>query len=199
MLFQKKNSSFFFLDQRPLTLVFLQVESFWSLWTHLAPPSALQPTTDYLLFHTGIRRPVWEDPLNLSGGKWIIRLKKGIADRFWEDLVMAIIGDQFDDCRSSKTEDDGKSEDGSDGTSEWPEICGCTISVRQSEDVVTVWNRVDRDVKLREQIRCVFFFSKQFCIGVLSILNASDTLRKVLNLPQSTIMEYKSNNGENSQ
>ena len=163
------NSTFMTMCLDPL---FLQVESFWSLWTHLAPPSALQPTTDYLLFHTGIRRPVWEDPLNLSGGKWIIRLKKGIADRFWEDLVMAIIGDQFDDCRSSKTEDNskskgtssGKSEDGSDGTSEWPEICGCTISVRQSEDVVTVWNRVDRDVKLREQIRCAFF-SKHFFIG----------------------------------
>ena len=156
-----------FLTKR-LDPCFLQVESFWSLWTHLAPPSALQPTTDYLLFHTGIRRPVWEDPLNLSGGKWIIRLKKGIADRFWEDLVMAIIGDQFDDCRSSKTEDNpkskvtssGKSEDGSDSASEWPEICGCTISVRQSEDVVTVWNRVDKDVKLREQIRCVSFFVK---------------------------------------
>ena len=113
---------------------------------------------------------------------------------------MAIIGDQFDDCRSSKTEDNGKSEDGSDSTSEWPEICGCTISVRQSEDVVTVWNRVDRDVKLREQIRCVFFLQNDFFFfGGLVYLNASDTLRKVLNLPQSTIMEYKSNNGENSQ
>ncbi|PPQ91466.1 hypothetical protein CVT25_013723 [Psilocybe cyanescens] len=162
---------------------FSSVESFWSLWTHLTPPSSLQPTTDYLLFHAGIRRPVWEDPLNISGGKWIIRLKKGIADRFWEDLVLAIIGDQFDNCRG-KLEDSpqaksgvsatGKSEDGSEGASEWPEICGCTISVRQSEDIVTVWNRVDGDPRLREQIR--------------------DTLRKVLNLPPSTIMEYKSNN-----
>ncbi|KAF4611192.1 hypothetical protein D9613_006900 [Agrocybe pediades] len=157
---------------------FSSVESFWSLWTHLAPPSALQPTTDYLLFHSGIRRPVWEDPLNLSGGKWILRLKKGIADRFWEDLVMAIIGDQFDDCRPSVRADDKGKSNGANGQdengNEWPEICGCTISVRQSEDIVTLWNRVDGDVKLREQIR--------------------DTLRKVLNLPPSTIMEYKSNN-----
>ncbi|KAF5316040.1 hypothetical protein D9619_006358 [Psilocybe cf. subviscida] len=167
---------------------FSSVESFWSLWTHLVPPSSLLPTTDYLLFHEGVRRPVWEDPLNLAGGKWIIRLKKGVADRFWEDLVLAIIGDQFDDCRSTRERDENSksragalgaapasnSDDGSEGAPEWPEICGCTISVRQSEDIVTVWNRVDGDPKLREQIR--------------------DTLRKVLNLPPSTIMEYKSNN-----
>ncbi|TFK74941.1 eukaryotic translation initiation factor 4E [Pluteus cervinus] len=161
---------------------FSSVESYWSLWTHLSPPSALQPTTDYLLFHTGIRRPVWEDPLNISGGKWIIRLKKGVADRLWEDLVLAIIGDQFDDCRDaeSPTNNGGEDnvarnwEDGSDnGSADWPEICGCTISVRQSEDIVSLWNKTD-DPKVREKIR--------------------DTMRRVLNLPHSTIMEYKSNN-----
>ncbi|KAF9005990.1 translation initiation factor eIF 4e-like domain-containing protein [Cyathus striatus] len=165
---------------------FSSVESFWSLWTHLSPPSALLPTTDYLLFHSGIRRPVWEDPLNLPGGKWIIRLRKGVTDRIWEDLVLAIIGDQFDDCRStlpSSEKQNGaasangdnaaNSEDGGEPTA-WPEICGCTISVRQSEDIISLWNRVDGDTKLREKIR--------------------DTLKKVLNLPPSTIMEYKSNN-----
>ncbi|KAG2367974.1 eukaryotic translation initiation factor 4E class II [Suillus spraguei] len=129
---------------------FSSVESFWGLQTHLSPPSALLPTTDYLLFHAGVRRPVWEDPLNRTGGKWIVRLRKGVADRVWEDLVMGVVGDM------------------------WPEICGCTISVRQSEDIVSLWNRVDGDAKVREKIR--------------------DTLRSVLNLPPSTIMEYKSNN-----
>lgn len=153
---------------------FSSVESFWSLWTHLSPPSALQPTTDYLLFHSGIRRPVWEDPVNISGGKWIVRLRKGVADRLWEDLILAIIGDQFDGCHG---EPKGKIswEDKRDSSgSDWPEICGCTISVRQNEDIVTLWNRVDADAKVREKIR--------------------DTFRKVLNLPASTIMEYKSNN-----
>ena len=27
---------------------------------------------------------------NLDGGKWIIRLKKGIASRYWEELVYLI-------------------------------------------------------------------------------------------------------------
>jgi len=161
---------------------FSSVESFWSLWTHLHPPSALIPTTDYLLFHSGVRRPVWEDPLNLSGGKWIIRLKKGVSDRIWEDLVLGIIGDQFDDCTVDRERDEQKagngthdsSSEGGDNCGECPEICGATLSVRQSEDILSIWNRVDGDVKLREKIR--------------------DTIRKVLHLPQSTIMEYKSNN-----
>lgn len=130
---------------------FSSVESFWSLHTHLNPPSSLQPTTDYLLFHSGVRRPVWEDPLNASGGKWVLRLRKGLADRLWEDLVIAVIGDQFD------------VEDG---------ICGCVLSVRGSEDILSVWNRDERDAEAKARIR--------------------DGIRKALNLPPATIMEYKS-------
>ncbi len=98
--------------------------------------------------------------MNISGGKWIIRLKKGVADRIWEDLVLAVLGDQFDEVRL--TEDSGADstvasswEDGSDSGAELPEICGCTISVRQSEDIISLWNRVDGDIKVRERIRSV--------------------------------------------
>ncbi|KAF8557703.1 translation initiation factor eIF4e [Imleria badia] len=154
---------------------FSSVESFWSLHTHLSPPSSLIPTTDYLLFHAGVRRPVWEDPLNRAGGKWIIRLRKGVADRVWEDLVCGVMGDMFDECGKGRLKVDGDSNDNEDEDGEeWPEICGCTISVRQSEDIVALWNRVEADMKVREKIR--------------------DTIRLVLNLPASTIMEYKSNN-----
>lgn len=130
-----------------LTLV-LQVESFWSLWTHVHPPSSLLPTTDYLLFHSGVRRPVWEDPLNLSGGKWIIRLRKGVADRLWEDLVLAVIGDQFESVVDPA---DASTVDSADG--DWPEVCGCTISVRQNEDIISLWNRHDSNSKSKEKIK----------------------------------------------
>ncbi|KAI0766694.1 eukaryotic translation initiation factor 4E class II [Trametes elegans] len=132
---------------------FSSVESFWSLWTHVHPPSSLLPTTDYLLFHSGVRRPVWEDPLNLSGGKWIIRLRKGVADRLWEDLVLAVIGDQFDGVTDGDTHPDSSAEGVPPG--EWPEICGCTISVRQNEDIVSLWNRHDGNAKSKEKIKYV--------------------------------------------
>lgn len=151
---------------------FSSVESFWSIYTHLYPPSSLVPTTDYLLFHSGIRRPVWEDPLNHTGGKWILRLRKGVVDRLWEDLVCGIVGDRFDECgRGNLTSNvDGNENEGED----WPEICGCTISVRQNEDIISVWNRVEGDPKVREKIK--------------------DTIRVILGLSPSTVMEYKSNN-----
>ncbi|KAI1793507.1 eukaryotic translation initiation factor 4E class II [Ganoderma leucocontextum] len=155
---------------------FSSVESFWSLWTHVHPPSSLLPTTDYLLFHSGVRRPVWEDPLNLSGGKWIIRLRKGVADRLWEDLILAVIGDQFHGVVVSGEADGPQANGSSEGVppGEWPEICGCTISVRQNEDIISLWNRHDTSPKSKEKIR--------------------ETIRRVLNLSPMTIMEYKSNN-----
>jgi len=128
----------------------MQVESFWSLWTHLNQPSTLQATTDYLLFKNTIRRPVWEDPLNIDGGKWIIRLRKGVADRLWEDLVLAIIGDQFDGL--------GTREEGSDPTTGDDEICGCTISVRGGEDILAIWNKNGSDTKTTTRIKCVSHF-----------------------------------------
>ncbi|KAJ7491419.1 translation initiation factor eIF4e [Mycena galericulata] len=167
---------------------FSSVESFWSLHTHLTPPSALTPTTDYLLFHARVTRPVWEDPLNITGGKWILRLKKGVADRVWEALVCAVVGDGFAGCEAGRPGASADNAEGANGShaESWeddddeddadplPEICGCTISVRQSEDIVSLWNRVDGDVGVRERIR--------------------DTLREVLSLPPNTVMEYKSNN-----
>lgn len=38
------------------------------------------------MFRQGVR-PVWEDAANINGGKWIVRLKKGLASRYWENLV----------------------------------------------------------------------------------------------------------------
>lgn len=107
------------------------VESFWTVYSHLKYPSALPTVSDYHIFKDGIR-PVWEDEANKRGGKWIVRLKKGVADRYWEDLLLAIIGDQFLEAGD--------------------EVCGAVLSVRSGEDVLSVWTKIDggRNIKIRQ-------------------------------------------------
>lgn len=106
------------------------VESFWSVYSHLKRPSLLPTVSDYHIFKKGIR-PVWEDEANKKGGKWIVRFKKGVADRYWEDLLFAIVGDQFAEAAD--------------------EVCGAVLSVRSGEDVLSIWTRIDggRNIKIR--------------------------------------------------
>lgn len=71
--------------------------------------------------------------------------------------MLAVIGDQFVDCDvepNGGDHGDAERENGT-ATTEWPQICGCTISVRQNEDIITVWNRVEGDAKLKEKIKYV--------------------------------------------
>ncbi|KAJ3169813.1 Eukaryotic translation initiation factor 4E type 2 [Geranomyces variabilis] len=126
---------------------FSTVEEFWGVYNRLIRPMDLHSISDYHLFKQGIR-PIWED--NLNGGKWIVRLKKGLASRYWESLVMAMIGDQFD---------------------VGGEICGAVISIRHSEDILSLWNQSADEGRVNLRIR--------------------DTLKRVLNLPTNCIMEYK--------
>lgn len=132
------------------------VESFWAVYSHLKRPSLLPTVSDYHIFKKGIR-PVWEDEANKRGGKWIVRLKKGVADRYWEDLLLALVGDQFAEAGD--------------------EVCGAVLSVRGGEDVLSVWTKNDggRNIKIRYGVaypnwlhncpawtsKLIFFFSAE--------------------------------------
>jgi len=129
--------------------LFASVEQFWTYYSHMVRPCDLAGHSDYHLFKDGIR-PMWEDDANKSGGKWIVRLKKGLASRCWENLILAMLGEQF---------------------MVGEEICGAVISIRYQEDILSLWNRTASDTTTTSRIR--------------------DTLKRVLNLPPNTIMEYK--------
>jgi len=109
------------------------VEEFWATYNYLRRPNDLSSTTDYHLFREGVK-PTWEDPANAKGGKWIVRLPKGLASRYWEEVVLALIGGQFPGVP--------------DG-----EITGLVISIRYSEDILGVWNRTSGDRDLVERLR----------------------------------------------
>ena len=87
--------------------------------------------TDYYIFKEGIK-PMWEDPANEQGGNWSIRAKKVISSRYWEQLMFALIGEQFDPCS---------------------EVCGASISVRYQEDVISLWVRTAENEDAVQRIR----------------------------------------------
>ncbi|KAH0907153.1 hypothetical protein HID58_038980 [Brassica napus] len=100
---------------------FSTVEGFWACYCHLAPSSLLPSPADLHFFKNGIR-PLWEDGANCNGGKWIIRFSPKLYL-----LLLALVGDQLDDADNT---------------------CGAVLSVRFSEDIISVWNRNASDHQL---------------------------------------------------
>ncbi|CAN0005936.1 unnamed protein product [Pylaiella littoralis] len=128
---------------------FQTVEHFWRIYNHILRVDQVPNATDLHLFRDGIK-PTWEDPFNSRGGQLLIRLKKGLASRAWESLVLAIIGEQFDVGN---------------------EICGAVVSVRYSEDVISVWNRSASNAESIEKIR--------------------ESVKRLLHIPSFVQLEYR--------
>ena len=112
-------------------------DEFWTIYSHLRRPNVLHVNSDIHLFRNGVK-PVWEDPINATGGKWIIRLKKGLINRLWEHLCLALITGELDP-------------DASEGVPF--EACGVVVSIRYQEDILSVWSRTATDENVKKALR----------------------------------------------
>jgi translation initiation factor 4E len=99
------------------------VQQFWRYYSFMKRPSKVDEACDLMLFKHGIR-PLWEDPSNRDGGRWSIRVKRHNTDRYWENAIMAMIGEQF---------------------MVGNEICGMQLSLRYPYDQLSVWHRNSTD------------------------------------------------------
>jgi hypothetical protein len=91
-----------------------------SLYNNILTPTKLSVGSNYHLFKEGIR-PMWEDPVNAKGGKWIFtnaRSRKARLDECWLHVMLSLIGESLHD------EDD---------------ICGAVVSVRKPQDRIAIW------------------------------------------------------------
>ena len=115
---------------------FSTVEGFWQHHQWIKRPNGeeherLPNSTDLHIFRAGIK-PMWEDERNRYGGKFVVRVRKGLAARYWEDVCCAIVGEQF-------------------GVGD--EICGAVLSLRFQEDIISIWNRTATNHEANERIR----------------------------------------------
>jgi translation initiation factor 4E len=106
---------------------FKTVEEFCRYFNWLKPPSKLEKNSNYHLFKTGIK-PMWEDPANANGGKWVLTMKNNpeLLDRCWAWLAMALVGEELEDG---------------------DEICGAVVSLRTKVDRIQLWTRSKEDVE----------------------------------------------------
>jgi len=108
------------------------VEDFWALFNHLKPPSALQAGCDYSFFKEGIE-PMWEDPRNVEGGRWLINLQRQQRncdlDRFWQETLMCLVGEIFDPFSD--------------------EVLGAVVNIRAKGDKLAIWTA---DAEKKSQI-----------------------------------------------
>lgn len=104
---------------------FCTVEDFWCYYNNMRKPSGLESNANYHIFKSGVK-PMWEDPANIKGGKWILQLKGSNKEKlndYWETIVLSIIGEML------LPDEHGD------------EICGAVMSKRKTGDRIAVWNR----------------------------------------------------------
>ncbi|KAK3809942.1 MAG: hypothetical protein J3Q66DRAFT_316992 [Benniella sp.] len=107
---------------------FSTVELFARYFNWIEKPHKMEHNTNYHMFKDGIK-PMWEDPANANGGRWVINLlskNTELLDRYWMELAYSLVGEQLD------AGDD---------------ICGAVLSRRPKADRLAVWVRDKENVE----------------------------------------------------
>ena len=107
------------------------------MYNNLYSVSEIISNTDYLLFKKGIR-PEWEDPMNKTGGKWVITLPiqddlEEDCEKAWLQLILHLISGQF-----PKEQRDV--------------INGVVFSIRDKHFRISIWCSVAKETALLQQI-----------------------------------------------
>ncbi|KAK5584562.1 hypothetical protein RB653_006175 [Dictyostelium firmibasis] len=128
---------FYYMPKRPKTmndyLAGLQcisgpiktVEDFWSYYSHMIRPvDEFSQLSDIYFFREGIK-PIWEDAENQDGGKFVVKTRRNYTSKWWEDLLLAFIGEQVDGVEN---------------------INGIVISFRSNDNnLIGIWNKNSED------------------------------------------------------
>ncbi|KAI8607683.1 translation initiation factor eIF 4e-like domain-containing protein, partial [Chytriomyces sp. MP71] len=117
---QKRANQHNWHDSLKNLITFESVEDFWGVYNNVIKASALSAGSNFHLFQAGIQ-PMWEDPQNEKGGKWVAQVTKPRApelDNLWLNTMLSVIGESFADAS---------------------EILGAVVSVRRHGNRLSLW------------------------------------------------------------
>ncbi|CAF0805500.1 unnamed protein product [Brachionus calyciflorus] len=111
------------------------VEDFWGVYNHIQLVSKISLGCDYMFFKKDIP-PMWEDPQNCDGGRWILNLDKKYhnqgLDMYWLNTLLALIGDQFFE--------------------EGPYVNGVWVNIRPKLDKIALWTKSAKNAEVQMRI-----------------------------------------------
>jgi len=88
------------------------------MYQHLRRPTAMPYGTTLHVFTKGIK-PVWEDPALEKGARFQLKSAKSHTSKYWEDLLLALIGEQI----GSKTD----------------MVAGLVLNLKPQFDKIGIW------------------------------------------------------------
>ena len=154
---------------------FKSVEDFWALFHHIEVASNLQVGSDYNLFKDEIE-PMWEDPANRKGGRWLFTLNKGantkaqhpkLLDDLWLEVLLCLIGEAFGEYSN--------------------QVNGAVLNIRAKMDKIAVWTT---DCKDMVAVKAIGRILKERTGGIMKISYEShaDTANKQSSQAKSTLI-----------
>ena len=73
-------------------------------------------------------KPQWEDANCADGGRWTVRTPKTHTSKFWEDLLLSMVGEQFSVPKG--------------------EVLGLVMSTKYSTDTISLWHRSANEAQI---------------------------------------------------
>jgi len=113
------------------------VQRFWAVYYNIPKPADLHVRSSLHMMRDD-RKPVWEEEYNCKGGTFRLRVHKKDSNKVWKELLMAAIGEQLNEFVHEKDE-----------------ICGVSISTREKEDCVLIWNTSAELAKESRILECL--------------------------------------------
>lgn len=118
------------------------IQEFWQVYNNIPTPKYLPSMYSFHLMR-GDRKPIWEDPAHENGGYWKMKCQKKYTNVVWKELLLAVIGEQFEEnlMKDKILVDSGVI--GSPPVIRYENldnIAGLSVSTRDREDHFQIWN-----------------------------------------------------------